>query len=102
MKAYEMEMKFTATLGVKFINDILQDLGDPGRYQIKDALTITIKQVLPCIPDDDYLHKVEQAIIDTYKLKDFNILSCHFAGYNYLKEVDTDKIKLKENGGDNP
>lgn len=97
MKAYEMEMKFTATLGLKFINDMLQRLGDSGKYQVKDALTITIKQVLPCIPDDDYLRKVEQAIIDTYKPnKDFDILECHFSGYNYLKEIDTDKIRPKE------
>lgn len=96
MKAYEMEMKFTATIGLKFINDILHDIGESGKYQIKDALTFTIKQVSPCIPDEDYLHKVEQAIIDTYKHKDFDILECHFSGYTYLKEVDTDKIRPKE------
>lgn len=96
MKAYEMKMKFTATVGVKFVNDILRELGDPGRYQIKDALTITIEQVLPFIPTEEYLRKVEQTITEHYQINDFDILECHFAGYSYLREVDISESKPKE------
>ena len=100
MKAYEMEMLFTATIGLKSINNMLRQMGDPGKLQIKDALNISIKQVLPCIPDDEYIHKVEQVIIDHYETDEIEVLSCKFTGYKSIKEIETDKIRPKESEGE--
>lgn len=100
MKAYEMKMLFNASLGLKTINGFLEQLGDSGKYQIKDAIQIGLTQVLPCVPDDEYIRKVEQCLLDNYETKEFNLTSCKFVGYEYLREIETDKIRLKEPGGD--
>ena len=94
-RAYEMEMIFSASVGLKQINDFMYQMGCRDTLQIKDALNISVKQVLPVIPDDEYIRKIAETIKSNYETKDINLTECHFTGYKYLRE-----IKLgRENGG---
>lgn len=85
--AYEMEMTFSASIGFREINDMLSHMGMEERLQIKDALKISLKQVLPCIPDEDYLRQAAQIIKETYRTRVFTITECHFVGYRYIREI---------------
>lgn len=90
MKAYEMEMEFSASVGLKEINDVLQACGLREQMQVKDALKFSIKQRLAWIPDDDYLRKVAELIRDHYETDKFTLTECHFVGYKYFREIETD------------
>lgn len=85
-RLYEMEMIFSASVGFKEINDIMSQMGCNDKLQIKDALKFSIKQVLPAIPDEEYLQKVADVIKEEYQNGQYNITECHFEGYKYLRE----------------
>lgn len=85
--AYEMEMTFSASVGFREINDILHQMGMDDSLQIKDALTISVKEVLPCIPDENYLQLVAKTIKDHYAKEKYNITECHFTGFKYIRAV---------------
>ena len=86
-KAYEMEMIFSASVGFKQLNNMLKQCYFDERVQVKDALSISIRQVLPVIPDEAYLSKVAEIIKENYETDDLNIIECHFTGYKYLREI---------------
>lgn len=90
VKAYEMEMVFTASVGLKQINSFLEQMFDE-KLQVKDALSISIKKVLPVIPDDDYIQKIAGIIKDNYETKDINITEIHFDGYKYLRQISVEE-----------
>lgn len=87
VRVYEMEMVFSASVGLKEINDILRQTGCNDTLQIKDALSVSVKQVLPAVPDEEYLRKVAEIIKSNYETKDVNITECHFAGYKSIREI---------------
>lgn len=91
MKVFEMEMLFTASVGFREINDILQQMGMNEALQAKDAMTISVKQVLPHIPGDDYLKAVAQTLKDHYMTDKINITECHFSGYKYIREIEQEE-----------
>lgn len=91
-KAYEMEMMFSVSVGFKQINDMMAQLGFNDKLQIQDAVTVSVKQVLPSIPDWDYLSQVADLIKENYRTNDLDCTACHFTGYKYLRE-----ITVKEN-----
>ena len=95
VRAYEMEMVFSASVGLKQINDILRQTGCNDTLQIKDALSVYIKEVLPAMPDEEYLRKVAEVIKSNYETNDINITECHFAGYKSIREITI------EGGADN-
>ena len=87
LRVYEVEMMFSASVGMKQINDILGQMGCHDALQIKDAVSISVKQVLPEIPDDVYLKKVADVIKDNYETNDINLTECHFVGYKNIREI---------------
>lgn len=87
MVLYEMEMMFSASVGLKQINDILLQTGCNDRLQVKDALSISVKQTLPSIPGEEYLRQVADVLKSNYKTKDVDITECHFTGFRYVREV---------------
>ena len=87
MAMYEMEMVFSASVGLKEINDILRQTGCNDTLQIKDAITISVKQTLPAIPSEEYLSQVADILKNNYETKDINITECHFSGYRNIREI---------------
>lgn len=85
---YEIEMVFSASVGFKTINDILRQTGCNDTLQIKDAITISVKQTLPTIPNEEYLRKVADILKNNYETKDYNITECHFTGYRNIREIN--------------
>lgn len=86
-KAYEMEMLFSVSLGLRQINDIMAQMGCNDKLQIRDAATISYKCVLHVIPDDGHIRKIADAIKEYYKTRDFTVTECHFTGYKYIREI---------------
>ena len=86
-KAYDMEMCFSVSVGFQEINDFMALMGFTDELTILDAITVSVKQVLPKIPDDDYLRKVADVIKDSYKTKEVTAIDCRFTGYKYLREI---------------
>jgi hypothetical protein len=86
-KAYEMEMLFSVSVGLRQINDIMAQMGCNDELQILDAVTVSVKQVLSAIPNEEYIRTVAEAIRETYKTEDFTCTGCNFKGYKYLREI---------------
>ena len=86
-KAYEIEMVFTASVGLKEINDIMHQCGCDGSLQLKDAIQIKLKQIFVALPDDDYIHRVAEIIKTNYESERFNITDIKFDGYKYIREI---------------
>lgn len=89
---YEMEMIFSASVGFREINDILHHMGIDDSLQIRDALTISVKEVLPCIPDEYYLRLVAQTIKDYYETEKIKLTECHFIGYKYIRKIKQERV----------
>lgn len=90
IKAYEMELVFTGSLGMKDVNDLLRHCGCEETYLIKDALEIKIKQTLLQIPDEAYLKDIARILEETYETEQFTLMDCRFTGYKYIREVEVD------------
>ena len=86
-KAYEMEMCFSVSVGLQEFNDFMALMGFTDELMIPNAITVSVKQVLPTVPDDDYLRKVADVIKDSYKTKEVTATECRFTGYKYLREI---------------
>ena len=88
-KLYEMVMEFEVTLGLKELNDVMELFGFHEKSGIAGQ-TITVSQTIPFIPDEEYIHKVENLLKDKYENSNFDILECHFRGYKKLIEKEVD------------
>lgn len=86
-KAYEMEMVFSVSVGLRQINDIMAQMGCDDKLQIRDAVAVSVKQVLPSVPDDAYIRRIADVIKETYKTSEFTATECHFKCYKYLREI---------------
>lgn len=86
-KAYEMEMVFSVSVGLNQINDIMAQMGCDDKLHIRDAVAVSVKQVLPSVPDDAYIQKIADVIKETYKNSEFTATECHFKYYKYLREI---------------
>ena len=84
---YECEMMFKATVGLKEINDVLEQCGFDESLQIKDALNITVTQTLPEIPDETYLQSIAKIIRENYKSDKLTITACRFSGYKNIRVI---------------
>lgn len=93
MTLYKCEMMFAVSFGFKTINNILSQCGCKELLQIEDAGTFTVTQILPKIPDDDYLRKVEDIIKANYDTKELNVTECHFSGYKNIKVMQTEDFE---------
>lgn len=97
MNLYECEMMFTASVGLKTINDLLSQCRLDEKLQIKDALTITVTQTLPEIPSDEYLKTVAKIIMEHYENREFNIVACRFSGYRNIRVITQKETEHEEN-----
>lgn len=86
-KAYEMEMVFSASVGLKEINDMMHQIGFKESLQIEDAIEIKLQQTLVSFPDEDYILRVAEIIKNNYETDRFNITDIHFTGYKYIREI---------------
>ena len=86
-KAYEMEMVFSASVGLKEINDMMHQIGFKESLQIEDAIEIKLQQTLVSLPDEDYIRRVAEIIKNNYETDRFNITDIHFTGYKYIREI---------------
>lgn len=89
---YEMELKFKLSIEFKEINDIMVACFNE-KASLKSTIELTIKQVVPFIPDDEILAEYAKMIQEHYLRNNKEILcsSCVFCGYNYLYIVKTEK-----------
>ena len=87
-KAYDMEMVFSASVGLKEINDFMHQMGFNESLQIKDAIEIKLQQTLASLPDEDYIGKVAEIIKTNYETEHFNITDINFDGYTYIREIN--------------
>lgn len=94
---YECEMMFTATVGLKTINDLLEQCRLDERLQVKDALSITVTQTLPEIPSEEYLKTLAKIIMENYEHRELNIVACRFSGYKNIRVVTQEEV---ENGAE--
>lgn len=95
VRAYEVEMVFSASVGFKQINDILRQVGCKDELQIKKALNITLTQTLAAIPDEEYLRKCAGIIKDNYETNDIYLTECHFDSYKSIREI---QAEVENNG----
>ncbi len=87
---YEMELKFRLSIELKGINDIMSNFGFTEKVGLKDAVELTMKQIVPFIPDDEVIKEYSKMIKENYlkNNKDFLCSACEFCGYNYLYAVE--------------
>ena len=82
---YAMKLKFNCGLSLKSMNTMCDALNMP-RPVVQNAMVITLKQTLPFIPNDETIEKYKEALMKA-NMKEAEIESVEFAGYDYLKEV---------------
>ena len=97
MNLFECEMMFTATVGLKGVNDFLERCNFDERLQVKDALCILVTQTLPEIPSDEYLKTLAKIIKENYEHRELNIVACRFSGYKNIRVVTREEV---ENGAE--
>ena len=91
IQAYEMEMVFSASVGLKKINSILDNIAFAEKLQVQDALSISLKQTLPFVPDDNYIQQIAGVIKDNYETDEINITQIRFVGYKYLRQISVEE-----------
>lgn len=87
MKVYEMEMEFDVVVGLKDLNDIMNNYGFSGRTGVS-GYTLTLSQTIPFIPDEVYLKKVANILKTKYQTNNLEILDCNFRGYKKFLEKE--------------
>lgn len=92
MKVYEMELEFEVVLGLKEINDFMNAMGFEEKAAIVNQ-TLTLKQTISFIPNEEYLRKVEKIIKDKYQTDKFEILDCKFKGYKKFLEKNIEETQ---------
>ena len=92
MTLYKCEMMFSASFGFKTVNEFLSQCGYDEQLHIKDAGTFKVTQVLPEIPDEDYLRKVAGIIKENYETKELNVIECHFTGYKNIQVIKPEEV----------
>lgn len=98
---YEMSLKFTASAGLKSLDDMLSSaFPDEGLPRLKDAVTIRMRQVLPVVPDDEMIQAYAETIRKAYSERDTTLHDIRFDGYDYLRVVEDENNEKNETGGD--
>lgn len=90
VKIYEMEMIFELTLGLKTVDKFMSQMGVSDTLAAKGT-ELTIKQTVPFIPTEDYIHKIENVIKEHYSKEDVYVMDCNFKGYKKLLEKEIDE-----------
>ena len=95
MKMYEMQMEFEVVLGLKEINHIMNMMGVSEKTGISGQ-SIVLTQTISFIPNEEYIHKVEDIIRENYKTDQFEILKCKFKGYKKFLEIEIDENEVEK------
>lgn len=97
---YEMSLKFTASAGLKSLDDMLSSaFPGEGLPRLKDAVTVRMRQVLPVVPDADMIEAYAASIQKAYSERDTTLHDVKFEGYDYLKVVAVIEDEDHETGG---
>lgn len=97
---YEMSLKFTASAGLKSLDDMLSSaFPGEGLPRLKDAVTVRMRQVLPVVPDADMIEAYAASIQKAYSERDTTLHDVKFEGYDYLRVVEA-VDKNNKTGGD--
>lgn len=100
-----MCMRFAISIGSRSINDMLTSCNMGRTLPIAhDAGEICVKQTIPFIPDDDYIHELEKHIVEnTQKSRDNDavIHSARFNGYKWLYAVKLEESEDETDAPDN-
>lgn len=99
---YEMSLKFTASAGLKSLDDMLSSaFPGEGLPRLKDAVTIRMRQILPVVPDEAMIQAYAETIRKAYSERDTTLHDIRFDGYDYLRVVKTDNENNETGGNDN-
>lgn len=91
IKAYEMELVFTGSMGMKEVNASLRKYGSEDTYLFKDTLEIKFKWMEPVFCDDIYIQDMAEALLEFCVTK-HNLTDCRFIrGICQEVEVDPDE-----------
>lgn len=91
VKVYDMIMEFELTVGLKSVNNFMNEMGFDGKTCVTGP-TLTVTQTLPVVPDADYIKKVENAVVEHYKKSDsdLDVTNCVFKGYKKFLEREVE------------
>lgn len=84
---YEMELRFKLTMGFKEVNEIAHLCGFKEKLVAKDAITVTMKQTVPFIPNEETIKQYAEVIKKGYNGKELTCEECVFDGYTYIREI---------------
>lgn len=90
---YEVDMQFSIDTGMKTMDDLLKQCRmDDTLPTVQNAGVVNVKQVIPFVPDDDYIAKVAGFIVNSTKdpanKTDVIIRSAKFIGYKSFYAIE--------------
>lgn len=94
IKVYEMEMEFELTIGIRSVNDFMNQMGFAERTYVTGPI-LTIKQTLPTVPTQEYIETIQETVKNHFKESnsDLEVADCVFKGYKkfFEKEIEVKK-----------
>ena len=94
VKVYEMEMEFELTIGLRSINDFMNQMGFAERTYTTGPI-LTVKQTLPTVPTKEYIETIQKTVVDHFKESkhELEIVGCTFKGYKsfFEKEIEVEE-----------
>lgn len=94
VKVYEMEMEFELTVGLRSVNDFMNQMGFAERTYVNGPI-LTLKQTLAIVPTKEYIKTIEETVKNHFKESntELEIVDCHFKGYKsfFEKEIEVKK-----------
>lgn len=93
---YEMKLNFKADMGVASMDDFLEHMGMHELPTLENAMTLSIEQTVPFIPDETMIKAYAKTLKET-KLDKLVVRDIRFDGYEYIYPVYKPKKSL-----DNP
>ena len=88
---YEVDMLFSVSLGLREINDALEQMGVKEQLHVRNAGEISVKGIYKEIPDDAYLLKVADILRENYKTSKTTVTECRFVGFRSVKKVEMEE-----------
>ena len=97
IKVYEMEMEFELTIGIRSVNDFMNQMGFAERTYVTGPI-LTIKQTLPTVPTQEYIETIQETVKNHFKESnsDLEVADCVFKGYKPGKYVSLGENKHYE------
>lgn len=95
VRFYEMSMKFTCDAVPAQTADFMAQMGFFETPLLPTALTATIRQTVPFIPDDEVLKRYAETLVGA-KSNGLTIKSAKFAGYEWLYAIEPPVAAEKE------